>query len=155
MGITLPFRPFRPAAAVWTAGCILLFLQSIFLYFAPFNIFMMMGSKPQLETRQLRVPELPDVAVLGGKKDRLSLTTNAVSVSLLPEDFDRISCEIELTPSVFAPIKANEPVGSVIYRLGDKVLSRAEIFAAHSVDNEKSTVNKDYIYWIRQLLGAK
>ena len=41
MGITLPFRPFRPAAAVWTAGCILLFLQSIFLYFAPFNVFIL------------------------------------------------------------------------------------------------------------------
>ena len=109
----------------------------------------------QLETRELKVPDLPKVAVMGGKKDRLSLVTNAVSVSLLPEDFDRISCEIELTPSVFAPIKANEPVGSVIYRLGDTVLARAEIFAAHSVDNEKSTVNKDYIYWIRQLLGAK
>lgn len=109
----------------------------------------------QLETRELSVPELPDVTVLGGKKNKLSLKTNAVTVSLLPEGFERVTSEIELSPSVFAPIQANEPVGMVIYSLGDTVLAKAEILAAHTIENDKSTIEKDYLYWIRQLLGAK
>lgn len=109
----------------------------------------------QLETRELSAPEIPDVTVLGGKKNKLSLKTDAVTVSLLPEDFERVTSEIELSPSVFAPIQANEPVGTVIYSLGDTVLAKAEILAAHTIENDKSTIDKDYLYWIRQLLGAK
>ena len=109
----------------------------------------------QLETRELSTPDLPEIAVMGGVSNSLSLKTNAVSVSLLPEDFNNISCDVELSPSVFAPVQVNEPIGTVIYRLGDSIIAQAEILAAHSVDNEKSTVNKDYAYWIRQLLGAK
>lgn len=109
----------------------------------------------QLETHELSAPEIPDVTALGGKKNKLSLKTDAVTVSLLPEDFERVTSEIELSPSVFAPIQANEPVGTVIYSLGDTVLAKAEILAAHTIENDKSTIEKDYLYWIRQLLGAK
>ncbi len=109
----------------------------------------------QLETRDLATPDLPEAKVLGGQQGKLSLKTDTVSVSLLPEDFDKVTSEIELSPSVFAPIQADEPVGVVIYRLGDTVLAEAEILAAHTVENDKSTVDKDYIYWICRLLGAK
>lgn len=109
----------------------------------------------QLETRELSAPEIPDVTVLGGKKSKLSLKTDAVTVSLLPEYLERVTSEIELSPSVFAPIQANEPVGMVIYSLGNTVLAKAEILAAYTIENDKSTIEKDYLYWIRQLLGAK
>ncbi len=109
----------------------------------------------QLETRELPLPELPNATVLGGVSDEIGFATERVTLSLLPEDFSRVSCDVELSPSVFAPVEVGEPIGSAVYRLDNVELARVDITAVDSVAVNDKVTDKNYLYWICRLLGSK
>lgn len=109
----------------------------------------------QLESCELDSPELPKISVVGGKSADLSVRADRVTVALVPEDFEKVTVSVELSPSVFAPIQEGETVGTVTYRLNGVILAQSDITAAQTVENNSAMKVKDYRYWLRLLLGTK
>ncbi len=87
----------------------------------------------KVETYKLE--PLAPIAVTNGKKDTLNLVAETDSVSVLVKkgSKDKITAELSLPQSVEAPISVGDKIGTVIYKLGDKVICESGIVAAEEV----------------------
>ena len=68
--------------------------------------------------------------VVGGIKDSVNLYCKKMpSVVVSADDADAVTRTVYIPKFVYAPIKANQYVGMVVYRLDDKIISKTPLFA--------------------------
>lgn len=77
---------------------------------------------------------LEPVRVIGGVRTKCSLEYGDFSCVVEKSDISGISCEIEMSESVPAPVKYGEKLGRVVYKLGDKEIGSADILASETVE---------------------
>lgn len=83
----------------------------------------------------LPTPTLPDVAVAGGTSQAVTVTVEPpASVVLLKEEQAQVACHLQLPTFVWAPVTVGDPIGRVIYTVGDRVIAETAITAAKTVD---------------------
>lgn len=108
----------------------------------------------ELETRQLSVPQLNTVRVVGGTKPSVSVSAAAPDASLLPEDFERVTAHIYIQDILFAPISEGETVGSIEWRLDGVTVAGTDITAVSSVPSKYDSDRRNYKYWLKRMLSA-
>ncbi len=75
-----------------------------------------------------------NIAVINGKKDRLSVEIEPFTVNSL--DTEDISCEVYLPKFLYAPIKKDERVGKAVYFQGDKILAEKPLLSKEQIDSQ-------------------
>ena len=82
----------------------------------------------------LPLPEMPSVAVAGGMAERILLKAVAPQVVLFDGEQETITCEWEIPAFVWATVKANEPIGVLRYRAGERLIAEVPLTAATAVE---------------------
>ena len=83
---------------------------------------------------ELTVPALPSLAVAGGTAQRVALQTETPGAAvLLSGEQERVQCVVQLPAFVWAPVEAGETVGTITYKIDDRVLDERSILAAESI----------------------
>ena len=108
----------------------------------------------RLESREVAPPDLSNRPVVGGQRPA-RLSVSAVTLALLPDDFDRLTAEVELAPTLFAPLASGEEVGRVRWKLADTIVAEAAITVVEEVKNNKSKRTLSLWDWIRALIGSQ
>ena len=112
----------------------------------------------QLETRQMPVPEaLGEIDVAGGAGP-VRPAFEPPELALLPADFDKLEVKILQEPFLYAPVRAGDPVGEVIYLLDGREILRRAVTAENSVDikpYDEQNARPGFFDWLRVLAGAK
>ncbi len=104
----------------------------------------------QTEAVSLTLPDLPMVSVCGGTLPSVALRMDAPeAVTLLKGEAEAVICRVELPCFTWAPIEAGEPLGTVVYELGEKVLCQIPITAEYAVA-ERAPLGF-FTKWKRQL----
>lgn len=104
----------------------------------------------------LPLPELGYVAVSGGTTAQVAVTaTPPQAVVLVDDEAAQVTYEWELPRFVWAPVQAGERVGTLRYRLGERILAEVPLTAGNAVSERValSFVEKWRRQWIR-LWGA-
>ena len=109
----------------------------------------------RLESREVEPPGLSDMTVLCGDQASLSVSIDRCTLSLLPEDFERITADVELGPTVFAPVSRSDVVGKVVYSLDGDVLKETDIVAEESVALNNTVRRKTVWDWLKIILVSK
>jgi D-alanyl-D-alanine carboxypeptidase (penicillin-binding protein 5/6) len=95
---------------------------------------------------------LPDLTVLNGAKDKVSLSYKEIFKYLdtKDSDFSAIKKEIQLPDSATAPISKNETVGKVVYTLDGVEIGRVDLIFAEAVEAANF---QDYLFkMVKKLL---
>ena len=71
------------------------------------------------------------IPVVGSELDEIMIDILPFTVNTL-ETAD-ISCTVNLPKFLYAPLKADEVIGSVVYKMGDNVLGKVDLFAGRDV----------------------
>jgi len=79
------------------------------------------------------VHELPDIPVTGGTSDKVSIKYNSASALLPKNKLGKVEETTELPESIAAPIKEGDKIGEIIYSVGNEIIAKADIYAAHDV----------------------
>ncbi len=88
----------------------------------------------QTESVSLSLPSLPTVAVCGGEMTTVALTAIAPSpVVLLHGEDAQVTYEWDIPRFVWAPLEQGNTVGTLRFRLGERVLAEVPLQAAQSV----------------------
>ncbi|MBQ3564432.1 MAG: D-alanyl-D-alanine carboxypeptidase [Clostridia bacterium] len=110
----------------------------------------------QLKVDTLYTPDDIGNVAIANSEGKVAVNFTPPTVTLLPEQFDKVTFKTTLDRFVFAPVKKGQKLGKVEYFIGDKKIAEAEICAAYEIKSGKYTVvNKDYKYWLKALFGAK
>lgn len=110
----------------------------------------------QLKVDTLYTPDDIENIVVANSEGKVAVNFTPPTVTLLPEQFDKVTFKPTLDRFIFAPVKKGQKLGKVEYFIGDKKIAEAEICAAYEIKSGKYTViNKDYKYWLKALFGAK
>lgn len=102
----------------------------------------------------LEVPDIPSLPVYGTGR-QVTLAADEPEVSLLPQDFQSISCDISLPAFLCGPITAGQRVGTVKYYYNSCVIASTDIYATHSVDVRQSGGDNSIITRLLCLIGIK
>lgn len=79
-------------------------------------------------------PSLPTVAVCGGESDTVSLTVPTPEAVVLQNgEAARVTYEWELPRFVWAPVQAGDTLGTLCYKVDDRVLAQVPLMASMSV----------------------
>lgn len=78
--------------------------------------------------------KLPKISVLGGQKNKVSLTTKKVEAEMLADGQENEKVVMELQNRQIAPVRAGEKVGSIYYYLNDKIWKVESIYTKQSVN---------------------
>ncbi len=102
-----------------------------------------------------RVPEepaLPLLPVAGGVDPAVSLAAPAPSAVMLLKG-EQVSCRVRLPAFVWAPVKAGQPIGTIQYVVGERVVLEQPVTAAQTVAAQppKSYIEK-WRQWVVTLL---
>lgn len=92
-------------------------------------------------------PRLPELTVEDGIKDSVALVSDAEPVKILLKDGERVIVEYRLMKSIKAPVEKGKIVGSISYRLGDKVLSSYSVYTTERVEK------RNMVFWIKKILA--
>ena len=84
----------------------------------------------QMTDCHLTVPSLPNVAVSGGERERLSLTATAPTVSVPADAVSAITARVIVPRFVWAPIAADTPVGRVVWEYNGQPIAEAPLLTA-------------------------
>lgn len=110
----------------------------------------------QLDTHELYTPTDIWKVSAANTGDTLEVAFTPPSATLLPEMFDKVTFKTEMEHFLFAPVKKGDLLGSVTYYIDDNLIAKADITAANDIEQSPATViKKDYIYWLKLLLGTK
>lgn len=105
----------------------------------------------QTESVSLTLPNLPLLSVCGGTVPSVGLRADQPEpITLLKGEAAAVTCRTETPSFVWAPIKAEEPIGRVVYELNGAVLCEIPITAEQAV-NERTPLGF-FEKWKRQLL---
>ncbi len=96
--------------------------------------------------------EVADIAVRGGVLDMLPLKCEPFAALLGKGEEKRVEKAYVLPDSVSAPIKKGDVVGEVEYRVGDRLVGKADIRAAEDV--ERISYVHIFLRLVRAALGA-
>ncbi len=90
----------------------------------------------KIETYTLE--KLPPVKVIGGKVEAVSVEAIGATVCALVKKTskEKITAEISMSESVYAPIKAGDVIGEVIYKIGEREITKSNIVASENVDKK-------------------
>lgn len=108
----------------------------------------------QLEKRTLELPELPIINAAGADMPALEVTAKAPTVSLLPEDFDKLSVNVQSASLAVAPVSCGEVLGKINWTLDGKVVASSDITVSHGVNSSDVAVEKNMKYWLRHMFAA-
>ncbi len=108
----------------------------------------------QLETRTLRLPDLPNLTVVGGTYDSVKVNAVSPELSLLSEDFGNLSTNITMHDVVFAPIYEGDTVGTVEWQINGVTVAGTDIVVSSDVETECNLIRRDCMYWFRRMLSA-
>ena len=87
------------------------------------------------------------IPVVGGISDEVHIAADAHSVEpLLLAAWEQPSVEIHYEDTLFAPVMAGDVVGSIVYRIDEKVYTTAMIRTTESV------AEPDFWYCLQQVL---
>ncbi len=82
----------------------------------------------------LSLPDLPELPVAGGTAASVTLTApqpdNAV---LLRSEQENMECRLQLPAFLWAPVKTGDVVGTVVYTVGERVISEVPVLAGADV----------------------
>ncbi len=110
----------------------------------------------QLETNELYTPSDIFKVAAANTSEVLNVAFTPPSVTLLPEQFEKVTFKAEMERFQFAPVTKGSRLGKVTYYLDGKEIATAYITAANSVKaSPAKKIKKDYIYWLRAFFGAK
>lgn len=102
------------------------------------------------ESVELPLPELPCISVAGGVASSVALQAESPEpITLLKGEVNSVSCRVELPSFVWAPVKAGEPIGTVVYELNGAVLRAIPVTAEQTV-SERAPLGF-FEKWKRQL----
>ncbi len=89
----------------------------------------------QVQTADLTGGPLPErLPVVGGTAEAVSLRPGEGLTITLPKDqAQSVTREVLLPPFLYAPVKADQPVGRVLYRAGGETLFALPIYAGEAV----------------------
>ena len=92
-------------------------------------------------------PELPKLAVTGGKEPEVELSygDTFTYLGLHGEDFSGVERELTLEESAKAPVKAGDQMGTLRYRFNGEEIGSIPVIAAQDVDPAGFT---DYVKWM-------
>lgn len=83
---------------------------------------------------ELMLPKLPKLPVAGGEKGTVSLTASCPqSMILLNEEKKKISVSLNLPTFLWAPVVSGQTVGTVVYRVDERVIQTIPIVIKNSV----------------------
>lgn len=86
------------------------------------------------ESVSLALPELPPLSVCGGTVPSVSVRAETPeAITLLKGESTAVTCRVELPRFTWAPLKAGEPLGTIVYELNGSVLCEIPITAEHAV----------------------
>ena len=88
-----------------------------------------------MQTADLTGGPLPErLPVVGGTAEAVSLRPGEGLTITLPKDqAQSVTREVLLPPFLYAPVKADQPVGRVLYRAGGETLFALPIYAGEAV----------------------
>ena len=104
----------------------------------------------QTESVELPLPELAPLSVAGGVSSTVALQASAPTpITLLKGESASVICRVERPAFEWAPVKAGEPLGRIVYELNGKALREVPITAVQTVDERTpmSFLKK----WMRQV----
>lgn len=84
-----------------------------------------------VESVRTTVPDLPMVPVCGGDAAAVSVTALPPTVVLMKDE--KLTCEWELPPFVWAPVKAGEALGVLRYKTADRIVAQVSLTAGETV----------------------
>lgn len=107
----------------------------------------------RLEQREMDC-HLPSdtLPVVGGDSEQVRLHADGAQLSLLPEEFDKVTKSVELPPFLYAPVGASQTVGQIRFMLGDKVVAAADIVAEDPVG---ARILPEPVFWEEVLIWLK
>lgn len=86
------------------------------------------------ESVSLALPDLPPLSVCGGTLQTVTLRANQPEpITLLKGEAAAVTCRVELPHFTWAPLEAEEPIGTIVYELNGSVLRKIPITAEHAV----------------------
>ena len=96
------------------------------------------------------MPKLPQIAVKGGKKDKVSVEYGKKfsTISTTGEDFSKIEKKLKLNQGVTAPFNEKKKVGELIYLIDNKEIGSVNIYTKEKVERANYT---DYVSKIWKL----
>lgn len=77
--------------------------------------------------------ELPPVYVKGGEHCECPLVYGEISVVLPKRMLSSVETEYELPTELTAPVRVGDPVGRIVYRVGEETVAQTSVFAASGV----------------------
>lgn len=82
----------------------------------------------------LTLPAMPSVTVCGGEREVVALTGEPPkAVTLLRDEVEQITQEWELPHFVWAPVQCGDTLGTLRYRIGERVLATVPLTAKETV----------------------
>ena len=76
---------------------------------------------------------LPELPVDMGRSPAVQLRLEGGEYALIPKSGSPTDCQLELPPSVSAPIRQGQKLGTLTLRLGDEIAARRDLLAAEDV----------------------
>lgn len=74
------------------------------------------------------------IPVIGGKTDKLTVKVDSLTVSSLKDG--EFGCEVNLPKFIYAPVEKGEKIGTAVYKMGNSVISEAELCADKAIKAE-------------------
>lgn len=87
--------------------------------------------------------QLPEVQVLGGTAKGVQPEVHNVSFIVKKGNQDRVEKEVQMEPSVKAPVEAGQKLGEAVFRIDGEEVARKEILARDAVPR----INMFQMFW--------
>lgn len=93
--------------------------------------------------------ELPEITVLEGMEESVTVETDAGPFSYLLGKSERAECKVEMAKQLTAPVEKNTVVGKISYELEGKTIEQFRIYTTE--ESKKSTFWNRLKKWIRNI----
>lgn len=77
---------------------------------------------------------IKDLKISGGKTQNIDAYYNDFACVVEKSELGKIERKIELPKEITAPIKKDDSIGKIIYRIGENEIGYSEIYSCHTVD---------------------
>ena len=111
----------------------------------------------QLKVDTLYTPDDIGNVAIANSEGKVAVNFTPPTVTLLPEQFDKVTFKTTLDRFIFAPVKKGEVIGTAVYMQNGKVIAKQEILSDTDIQlykyQKQNNILKNFLHIAQFILG--